>query len=103
VYKVEKSKECNKSGETLSTLDLQRLRLYITSTIPVKSLRIQRLSQGTFVFLSLNTQRSLIIGNLALKKEHSHLETLIKELELAGQINLSLIGFYETSKLHKET
>jgi hypothetical protein len=43
--------------------------------------------------LSLDTQRSLIVGNIALKKEHSHLETSVRELELAAQINLGLIGF----------
>jgi len=56
-------------------------------------LRIQLLSQGTSAFLSLDTQRSLTVGNIALKKEHSHLETSVKELELAAQINLGLIGF----------
>jgi hypothetical protein len=68
-------------------------RLFITSTTPVESLRIQLLSQGTSVFLSIDTQRSLTIGNIALKKEHSHLETSVRELELAAQINLVLIGF----------
>jgi hypothetical protein len=47
----------------------------ITSTTPVESVRIQLLTQGTSAFLSLETQRSLTIGNIALKKEHSHLET----------------------------
>ncbi len=103
VYRVEKSKNCNKSGEALSILDLQRLRLYITSTTLVKSLRIQWLSQGTSAFLSLNTQRSLTIGNVTLKKKQNQLETSVRELKLAAQINLSLIGFYETFKLHKET
>jgi hypothetical protein len=93
VYRVKKSKDYNKSGEALSIPDLQRLRLYKPSTIPVKSLRIQLLSQGTFVFLSLNTQRSLTIRNVALKKEHNQLETSVKELELDAQINLGLIGF----------
>jgi hypothetical protein len=68
-------------------------RLFITSTTPVESLRIQLLSQGTSIFLSLDTQRSLTVGNIALKKEHTHLETSIRELELATQINLGLIGF----------
>jgi hypothetical protein len=36
-------------------------------------------------------QRSLTVGNIALKKEHIHLETSVKEL--AAQINLGLIGF----------
>jgi hypothetical protein len=93
VYRVEKSKDCNKSGEALSLSDLERLRLFITSTMPVESLRIQLLSPGTSAFLSLDTQRSLIVGNIALKKEHSHLETSVRELELAAQINLGLIGF----------
>jgi hypothetical protein len=35
----------------------------------------------------------LTVGNIALKKEHSHLETSDRELELAAQINLGLIGF----------
>jgi hypothetical protein len=35
----------------------------------------------------------LTVGNIALKKEHSHLETSVRELELAAQINLGLIGF----------
>jgi hypothetical protein len=34
----------------------------------------------------------LTVGNIALKKEHSHLETSVKEVELAAQINLGLIG-----------
>jgi hypothetical protein len=68
-------------------------RLFITSTTPVESLRIQLLSQGTSAFLSIDTQRSLTVGNIALKKEHSHLETSIRELELAAQINLGLVGF----------
>jgi hypothetical protein len=93
VYRVEKSKDCNRSEEALSLSDLERLKLFITSTTPVESLRIQLLSQGTSVFLSLDTQRSLTVGNKALKKEHTHLETSVKELELAAQINLGLIGF----------
>jgi hypothetical protein len=93
VYRVEKSKDCNRSGEALSISDLERLRLIITSTTPVESLRIQLLSQGTSAFLSLDTQKSLTVGNIALKKEHSHLETSVRELELAAQINLGLIGF----------
>ncbi len=93
MYRVEKSKYCNRSGEALSILDLERLRLFISSTTPVESLRIQLLSQETSVFLSLDTQRSLTVGNIALKKEHSHLETSVRELELAAQINLGLIGF----------
>jgi hypothetical protein len=72
VYRVEKSKDCNRSGEALSISDLERLRLFITSTTPVES---------------------LTVGNIALKKEHSHLETSVRELELAAQINLGLIGF----------
>jgi hypothetical protein len=32
VYRVEKSKDCNRSGEALSISDLERLRLFITST-----------------------------------------------------------------------
>jgi hypothetical protein len=71
VYRVEKSKVCNKSGEVLSIYDFERLSLFITSTTHVESLKIQLLSQGTSTFLSLNTQRSLIIGNIALKKEHT--------------------------------
>jgi hypothetical protein len=70
-------------------------RLFITSTTPVESLRIQLLSQGTSAFWSIDTQRSLTVGNIALKKEHNHLETLVRELELAAQINLGLIGFLE--------
>jgi hypothetical protein len=66
-------KDCNRSGEALSISDLKQLRLFITSTTPVESLRIQLLSQGTSAFLSLDTQRSLTIGNIALKKEHSHI------------------------------
>jgi hypothetical protein len=93
VYRVEKSKDCNRSGEALSLSDLERLRLFITSTTPVESLRIQLLSQGTSAFLSLDTQMSLTVGNIALKKEHIHLEKSVRELELAAQINLGLIGF----------
>jgi hypothetical protein len=89
VYRVEKSKDCNRSGEALSISDLEQLRLFITSTTPLESLRIQLLS----AFLSFDTQRSLTVGNIALKKEHSHLETSVRELELAAQINLGLIGF----------
>jgi hypothetical protein len=84
MYRVEKSKDCNKSGEALSISNLEILNLFITSTTPVKSLRAQLLSQGTFAFLNLNTQKSLTIGNIALKKEHNHLETLVKEVELAA-------------------
>jgi hypothetical protein len=40
VYRVEKSKNCNRSGEALSISDLKRLSLFITSTTPVESLRI---------------------------------------------------------------
>jgi hypothetical protein len=93
VYRVEKSKDCNRSGEALSISDLEPLRLFITSNTPVESLRIQLVSQGTSAFLGLDTQRSLTVGNIALKKEHSHLETSDRELELAAQINLGLIGF----------
>jgi hypothetical protein len=93
VYRVEKSKDCNRSGEALSLSDLERLRLFITSTTPVESLRIQLQSQGTSAFLSLDTQMSLTVGNIALKKEHIHLEKSVRELELAAQINLGLIGF----------
>jgi hypothetical protein len=35
----------------------------------------------------------LTTGNIALKKELSHLEASVREVELAAQINLSLIGF----------
>jgi hypothetical protein len=87
---LKKSKDCNRSGEDLSIADLERL--FITSTTPVESLRIQLLSQGISAFLSLDTQRSLTVGNIALKKEHSHLETSVREVELAAQINLGLIG-----------
>jgi hypothetical protein len=90
---VEKLKNCNKSGEALSISDLQRLRLFIISTTPIESLRIQQLSQGTSAFLSLDTQGSLAIENTALKKEHNHLETSVREVELAAYINLGLIGF----------
>jgi hypothetical protein len=83
VYRVEKSKDCNRSGEALSTSDLKRLSLFITSTTPVESLRIQLLTQGTSAFLSLDTQRSLTAGNIALKKELSHLETSVRKVELA--------------------
>jgi hypothetical protein len=93
VYRDEKSKDCNRSGEALSILDLERLSLFLTSTTPVESLRVQLLSQGTSAFLSLDTQRSLTVAKIALKKEHSHLETSVKEVELAAQINLGLIGF----------
>jgi hypothetical protein len=93
VYRVEKSKDCNRSGEAFSISDLERLSLFITSTTPVESLRIQLLSQGTSAFLSLDTQRSLTVGKIALKKEHSHLETSVREVELATLINLGLIGF----------
>jgi hypothetical protein len=78
VYRVKKSKDCNMSGEALSPSNLERLSLIITSTTPVESLRIQLLTQGTSAFLSLDTQRSLTTGNIALKKELSHLETSIK-------------------------
>jgi hypothetical protein len=78
---------------TLYQFQSERLRLFITSTTPVESMRIQLLSQGTSAFLSLDTQRSLTVGNIALKKEHSHLETSVREEELAAQINLGLIGF----------
>jgi hypothetical protein len=76
VYRVEKSKDCNRSGEALSISDLERFRLFITSTTPVESLRIQLLSQGTSAFLSLDTQRSLTVGNIALKKEHKPLRNI---------------------------
>jgi hypothetical protein len=35
----------------------------------------------------------LTVGNIALKKEHSHLETSVREDELAAQIKRGLIGF----------
>jgi hypothetical protein len=35
---------------------------------------------------------SLTTGNIALKKELSHLETSVREVALAAQINLGLIG-----------
>jgi hypothetical protein len=40
MYRVEKSKDCNRSGEALSISDLERLSLFITSTTPVESLRV---------------------------------------------------------------
>jgi hypothetical protein len=43
--------------------------------------------------MSLDIQRSLTAGNIALKKGHSHLETSVREVELTAQINLGLIGF----------
>jgi hypothetical protein len=57
MYRVEKSKDYNRSGEALSILNLKRLRLFITSTTPVKSLGNQLLSQGTSTSLSLDTQK----------------------------------------------
>jgi hypothetical protein len=65
----------------------------ITSTTPEESVRIQLLTQGTSAFLSLDRKRSLTTGNIALKKELSPLETSVREVELAAQINLGLIGF----------
>jgi hypothetical protein len=53
VYRVDKSKDCNKSGEALSTFSLEKLSYFITSTTPVESLRIQLLTQGTLAFLSV--------------------------------------------------
>jgi hypothetical protein len=35
----------------------------------------------------------LTTGNIALKKELNHLETSVREVDLAAQINLGLIGF----------
>jgi hypothetical protein len=35
----------------------------------------------------------LTAGNIALEKELGHLETSVREIELAAQINLGLIGF----------
>jgi len=93
VYRVHKSKDCNRSGEALSISDLDRLRLFITSTTPVESFRLQLLSQGTSAFLTLDTQSSFSLGNIALKQEHSNLKTSVREVELAAQINLGLIGF----------
>ncbi len=93
MYRVEKSKDCNMSGEALSTSNLERLSLFITSTTAVESLRIQLLTQGTSAFLRLDTQRPLTAGNIALKKELGQLETSVREIELAAQINLGLIGF----------
>ncbi len=55
-----------------------------------ESLRLQLLTQGTSVFLRFDTQRSLTIGKIALQKELGHLETSVREVELAGQINLGL-------------
>jgi len=75
VYRVEKLKNCNKSGEALSISDLERLRLFIISITPVESLRIQQLLIGTYAFWSLETQRSSTVGNIASKKEQNHLET----------------------------
>jgi hypothetical protein len=46
-------------------------------------LRIQLLSQGTSAFLSLDTQSSLTVGNIALKKEHGHLETSVRNNQQA--------------------
>ncbi len=65
VYSVEKSKDCNRRGEVLWTSDLERFSCFITSTTPVKVLRIQ-LTQGTSAFLSFDTQRSLTIRKIAL-------------------------------------
>ncbi len=42
MYRVEKSKDCNRSGEALSILDLEQLRLFITSTTPVKCVQKYR-------------------------------------------------------------
>ncbi len=93
MYRVEKSKDCNKSGKVYQFQISKDLSLFITSTTPVESLRIQVLSQGTSAFLSLDTQRSLTVESIALKKEPSHLETSVREVELAAQINLGLIEF----------
>jgi hypothetical protein len=79
------------SGEALSPSNLERLSLIITSTTPVESLRNQLLTQGTSAFLSLDTQSSLTTENITLKKELSDLETSVREVELAAQINLGLI------------
>jgi hypothetical protein len=85
VYRVEKSKDCNKSGEALSTFSLEKLSYFITSTTPVESLRIRLLAQGTLAFLSLATQRLLTLGKTALQKEFSHLETSAREVELGAK------------------
>jgi hypothetical protein len=52
VYRVDRSKDCSKSGEALSTSDLKSLSSLIASTTPVESLRIQILMEGSWAFLS---------------------------------------------------
>jgi len=66
VSRVEKSKDSNRSGEVLSTFDLGGLSSFLTFITPVKSLRMQLLTQGTSTFLSFDTQRSLTIAKVAL-------------------------------------
>jgi hypothetical protein len=43
----------------------------------------------------------LTVGNIVLKKEHSHLETSVREEELTAQIKWGLIGFLWNFQ-HKE-
>jgi hypothetical protein len=59
----------------------------------VEPLRIQLLTQGPPAFWSFGTQRSFTVGKIALKKELTHLETSVREVELVPQINLGLIKF----------
>jgi hypothetical protein len=85
---LKKSKDCNRSGEALSIADLERLSLFITSTTPIESLRIQLLSQGTSAFLSLDTQRSFDCRNHSFEERTQPLRN-ISQRRRAGCTNKS--------------
>jgi hypothetical protein len=93
VYRVKKSKDCNKSWEALSTSDLERFKFIYYLHHSCRVSENPTTNTRNFCLLSLDTQRSLTAGNIALKKELSPLQTSVREVELAAQINLGLIGF----------
>jgi hypothetical protein len=90
VYRVEKSKDCNRSGEVFS--NLERVSCFIASSTPVESFRIQLLTQGTSAFLSFNTLRSLPRKNSFVERTQP-LRNFSKRSRAGCTKNLGLIRF----------
>jgi hypothetical protein len=69
----------------------------MTSTTPEESLKLQLVWEATSASCNLATSRSLTTGRIALYKELSHLETSVRQLELAAFIKLGFMGFSSNS------
>lgn len=99
VLRVEKSKNWKQMERICQQHQILRdSRTWWIQPVPRRFLRIQSSSKRTSDFCNLPTLRSLTSSRLALQKALSHLETSVREIELAAFINWGHMAFYRTSK-----